>query len=380
MSTDFYNKVAKKFGAYHTGAKYVTEYPKGEPEKIFKEKLIELSGKEKTALDLGCADGRFTLSVASHFKQITAIDMSDGMLDAAKRFQKEKNVTNVSFEKQDAKKTTFPDESFDIVYSRRGPTPFAEIHRLLKPQAYFVGINIGEKDCQPIKELFGRGQDYGKWNESRLEKDKAKLELNGFEVIFAEDYFYDEYFASYNDLNIFLQGVPIFEDFDSEKDKLLLEEYTNKFKTEKGIKFPRHRIVIVAKKKSLSKISPKKYFLELNPRPFNAIKEERKKVEGRVPTSWDSTPYQKINAGDIICFTNNETDEIMDVEVRFVHHYKTLKEMLETEGVLNVSSSSTTIEGSIEGYHEILEYKENIPKFGIYAIGVKLISINESKK
>jgi len=42
--------------------------------------------------------------------------------------------------------------------------------------------------------------------------------------------------------------VPIFEDFDSEKDRKLLEEYVAKFKTENGIRFPRHRVVIVAKK------------------------------------------------------------------------------------------------------------------------------------
>lgn len=111
-----------------------------------------------------------------------------------------------------------------------------------------MGIDIGEKDCQKIKEIFGRGQGYDQWNSSRLEKDKQELKEVGFKIVFAQDYLYDEYYASYEDLDLFLQGVPIFEDFDSEKDKKFLEEYVAKFKTEKGIKLPRHRVVIVAKK------------------------------------------------------------------------------------------------------------------------------------
>ena len=243
MSHKFYDKVAKKFGNYHTNARYITEYSSGEPEKLFKEKLLELSGKDKTILDVGCADGRFTLSIAPYFQRIVAIDLSVGMLDAARKLQKEKGVENVSFEEQDAGKTIYTDGVYDVIYSRRGPTPFAEFYRLLKSGGYFVGINIGEKDCQAIKEIFGHGQGYMEWDNSRLEKDKQKLEDIGFEVIFAQDYFYDEYYASYQDLDLFLQGVPIFEDFDSEKDKKFLEEYVAKFKTEKGIRFPRHRVV-----------------------------------------------------------------------------------------------------------------------------------------
>ncbi len=248
MSHRFYDKVAKKFGNYHTDSRYVTEYSNGEPEKVFKEKLLELSGKDKVALDVGCAYGRFTLSIASYFQKIIAIDLSVGMLDAARKLQREKGVENVSFEEQDASKTTYTDDSFDVVYSRRGPTPFVEFQRLLKPGGYYVGIEIGEKDAKEIKIVFGRGQGFGQWDTSRLSKDKEALEKAGFEVIFAQNYLYNEFYASYEDLDLFLQGVPIFEDFDSEKDRKLLETYVSKYRTDKGIKFPRHRVVTVARK------------------------------------------------------------------------------------------------------------------------------------
>ncbi|HAT46669.1 MAG TPA: hypothetical protein DCS90_16345, partial [Ktedonobacter sp.] len=63
-----------------------------------------------------------------------------------------------------------------------------------------------------------------------------------------QDFLFDEYYASYDDLNRFLQGVPIFEDFDSEKDRRHLEAYAAKFQTDKGIHLPRHRFVAVAMK------------------------------------------------------------------------------------------------------------------------------------
>lgn len=247
MTQNFYDKVARKFGQYHTGANYTTEYLDGEPEKVFNEKLLKVSGKDKMVLDVGCADGRFTLSVAPNFQKITAIDISKDMLEVARKFQREKRVANVGFEEQDADKTSFQDGAFDIVYSRRGPTPFPEFRRLLKTGGYFIGIEIGEKDCKEIKVIFGRGQNYGGLDDSQLEKDKQELKNNGFEIIFARGYFYNEYYASYEELDLFLQGVPLFEDFDSEKDREHLEEYVKRFKTEKGIKLSRHRVVTVAK-------------------------------------------------------------------------------------------------------------------------------------
>ena len=111
--------------------------------------------------------------------------------------------------------------------------------------------------------------------------------------------------------------------------------------------------------------------LGLPNRPFTAIKNGTKKVEGRVTTS-DTDKYKDLKTGDIITFTNEDTGEFMDVNIKFVHHYKDTRSMLETEGVENVlSSEPKTIEAGIEGYHKLYDYEKNIPLFGIYAIGVK---------
>lgn len=245
--TNFYDKVANKFGKYSSGIKCTDDFLNGNPEEDFKKYLIGYSGKDKKALDVGCADGRFTLSVADNFGEIVAIDNSSGMLNSAKELQNELNITNVKFENKNAHNTGFENQSFDIVYSRRGPTNYNEFARLLKRDGYYLEIQIGEKDTKDIKIVFGRGQNFGDWGKSRLEINKKEIELQGFEIIFAKDYEYNEYYSTKEDLDTFLQSVPIFEDFDSVKDKELLDKYVSKFKTEKGIKLPRHRIVILAK-------------------------------------------------------------------------------------------------------------------------------------
>jgi len=252
MTTGFYDKVAKKFGGYAFSKNHIesrSECPSGDPEKIFRKKLLNLANKNSSALDAGCGDGKFTFQIAKHFLRITGIDTSKELLKIAKQKQKIFRVANISFTYQNADNTSFPDASFDIIFSRRGPTAFSEFHRLLKSGGYYIGIEIGEKDCQEIKEIFGRGQGYKEWDTSRLKNDKRKLNDVGFKIVSIKDYFCDEYFKSYKDFDLFLQGVPIFENFDSEKDKKLLEEYVAKFKMDKGIKLPRHRVVIVAMKK-----------------------------------------------------------------------------------------------------------------------------------
>src|SRR5260370_8031835 len=97
-------------------------------------------------------------------------------------------------------------------------------------------ISIGEKDALDLKEIFGRGQGYKHRNTSALEWAQAGLQQAGFTVIYGQEVSYDEYYASLDNLDRFLQGVPIFEDFDSEKDRTLLETYPAPFQTDKGIR------------------------------------------------------------------------------------------------------------------------------------------------
>ena len=248
---NFYDKVARKYGGYAFGAhkpKYFSEHPSGDPEKIFKDKLLELAGGDKIALDVGCGDCKFAFGIADRFREIVGIDTSKELLNIAEAKKEALKVANVSFLLQDAENTTFKDESLDIIYCRRGPSFLKEYYRLLRKGASYLEIGIGEKDAIELKRIFGRGQDFGKWDKSRLSEDVAELKKLGFEVNFSEEFNYSEYYPSHKDLEVFLQRVPIFEDFDPEKDREYLETYCKDFQTEKGIVLHRHRIVLVARK------------------------------------------------------------------------------------------------------------------------------------
>lgn len=248
---NFYDKVARKYGGYAFGTnkpKYFSEHPDGEPENIFKDKLLELAGNDKVALDVGCGDCKFAFEIADSFREIIGIDTSKELLNIAEKKKDILKIENVSFSLQDAEHTTFKNESFDIIYCRRGPTFFKEYHRLLKKGGNYLEIGIGEKDTIELHKVFGRGQNFGKWDKSRLSENTAELKELGFEIIFAEEFNYSEYYPSYKDMEVFLQGVPIFTDFDPEKDREYLETYCKKFKTKKGIALQRHRIVFVARK------------------------------------------------------------------------------------------------------------------------------------
>jgi len=250
MTDNFYDKVAKKFGGYgySTSPQYTKEFPGDDPEKVFKEKILELSSKDKITLDIGCADGKFTLSVAPFFQKVYGIDISKVNLDIAVSHLNEEASKNVEYSLQDASKTSFPDSFFDLAYCRRGPSYYKEYYRILKTNGYYLEIGIGEKDAIELKKIFGRGQDYGKWDKPKLDEKISNLQKLGFKILFAENYNFLEYYPSCEELERFLLGVPIFEDFDPEKDKPYLNKYVTEYKSEKGIKLPRHRVVLVVQK------------------------------------------------------------------------------------------------------------------------------------
>lgn len=248
---NFYDEVAKKFGGYAFGTnkpKYNSEYPDSDPEEVFKSKIIELASPSKVALDIGCGDGKFTFELAPHFAHITGLDNSQELIEVALRKQKETAVDKVNFIFGDAAKTTFVKEGFDLAFNRRGPSFYQEYYRLLKKGGYYLEIGIGEKDCMQIKKIFGRGQNFGGWDNSRLEKDTAEFKNLSLKIVFAKDYFYTEYYLNEKEMDTFLQGVPLFEDYDSEKDRNNFLTYCKKFQTPKGIELSRHRVVYVLQK------------------------------------------------------------------------------------------------------------------------------------
>jgi len=114
------------------------------------------------------------------------------------------------------------------------------------------------------------------------------------------------------------------------------------------------------------------YSLNLNNRAFQAIKAGTKTIENRVPTSHDKFRYSDLSPGDSIIFTSNESGEKIKVEVVAVRHYKDFRLLLQSEGTEKTLSSGKPINEAVESFNEFSEYRKNIPKYGVYAIEIKL--------
>jgi len=206
----------------------------------------------KNVLDVGCGPCEFTLRVGRVARSITGIDASKVALGLAEENLARSRLKNVKFRYANAGKLPFPEKSFDLVYSRRGPASdskknLAEVLRVLRRGGAFMEIAIGERDKQNLAEIFGRGQMLGFSGQVSAVK-RRWLETAGFRVATARDYVGTEAFRSLDDLIIRLRTAPIIPEFDVNRDRRFLTAVKAGCTTERGIETPVHRVILTAKK------------------------------------------------------------------------------------------------------------------------------------
>lgn len=116
-----WNKVAPKFGTYAICGGYHKE---------FLSKVI--INKEDTVLDLGCGNGIITIPIAKEVKSVTAIDLSDKMLEILDKKAKEENINNIKTMKADLSKISVKEVgNHDIVIASRSITRVKNIQELI---------------------------------------------------------------------------------------------------------------------------------------------------------------------------------------------------------------------------------------------------------
>lgn len=96
-------------------------------------------------LDLASGTGEPAISLASRVGpagHVTALDLSNELLQIATERAQQRRLTNFSIQQADAHQLPYPDQSFDLVTSRFGVMFFQncekalrEVHRVLKPGA-----------------------------------------------------------------------------------------------------------------------------------------------------------------------------------------------------------------------------------------------------
>ncbi len=138
-----------------------------------KDKLLPLLGdlNGKNVLDVGAGTGRLTLRLAKLGADVTALDVSEEMLEEIKK----KLKRNLSHLRQgyggqaeikmvvgDCESLQFDDESFDVVVAtflvvhlKDLKRFFDEVYRVLKPGGKFLVTNINQKRPPEIKTKQG---------------------------------------------------------------------------------------------------------------------------------------------------------------------------------------------------------------------------------
>ena len=93
--------------------------------------LIELSevSASDDVLDIACGPGLVACEFATHARHVTGIDITPQMIEQAKERQKEKQLSNLSWQVGDALPLPFPDAHFSVVLTRYS------FHHFLNPVA-----------------------------------------------------------------------------------------------------------------------------------------------------------------------------------------------------------------------------------------------------
>lgn len=223
----------------------------------FYQKIKENTNEKSLCLDLGTGWGEKLLRNYPDVGMIIGTDFSKNMIKTATENAKKYPNKKVRFTQMNNLKMAFPKETFDLISARHTIINAQQIYDCLIPDGVIVIEGIDKKDCWKIKEIFGRGQAYND-EISIYEKDYYDLKKVGFKNIEKVEILQNEYYETKEDLVALLLKTPILDEFSEINNESfehkpiiennLLEEYINKFQTEKGILLKRVLYGIVAKK------------------------------------------------------------------------------------------------------------------------------------
>ncbi|WP_065357736.1 class I SAM-dependent methyltransferase [Kluyvera georgiana] len=104
---------------------------------------------EATVLDVGCGAGHASFTAATQVSQVTAYDLSEGMLAVVAEEAEKRGLHNITCAQGPAEILPFGDNSFDVVISRYSAhhwhdmqAALMEIRRVLKSGGRFIMMDI----------------------------------------------------------------------------------------------------------------------------------------------------------------------------------------------------------------------------------------------
>lgn len=245
-----YTEAGKTIGWSFSTMNYTTECPNG----FDYYKTVTTNITPKTVmLDIGSGSGEKAFRYYSLAKKVYITDFIPEMLNKAKQNLNKYYGTSPKTKNKFCLKTLdcngpfdFADNTFDLVVSRHCGANMNEVFRVLKKNGIFISEDVSADDCQELKDLFGRGQNY---NQTPLYKQVLNECIDaGFEEIKLIRFEEIEYYKTPSDLLFLLSNTPILGGFDEEKDMELFNKYIQTHTTKKGIKLNRKLYAFILQK------------------------------------------------------------------------------------------------------------------------------------
>lgn len=146
-------------------------------------------------LEVATGTGLLAFEICNNVKSINAIDISPEMIKVASEKQKQRNISNITFEVGDSCNLAFEDETFDVVIASNvlhllfePEKSLAEIRRVLKPDGIAIlptfchADNIQSRIISGFMSLFSfRARN--KWTTKSFE---SFVRNNDFKIVKSE--------------------------------------------------------------------------------------------------------------------------------------------------------------------------------------------------
>ncbi|MDN4605042.1 class I SAM-dependent methyltransferase [Paenibacillus sp. F6_3S_P_1C] len=216
----------------------------------FYEEVTRCTEPSDLLLDIGTGGGEAVLSIAHAALLLVGIDLSHGMIETAQRNLKASGSrSNVRFVHMNAEQLTFPDQFFNVVFSRHCDFCATEVYRVLGDGGIFLTQQVSENDKCNISGAFDRGQSLGVQPGTLMERYKHELGEAGFQDIQVREYNATEYYATPDDLLFLLTHAPIIPGFgERESDFECFQQFVKQNRCDKGIRTNSARFMLIARK------------------------------------------------------------------------------------------------------------------------------------
>ncbi|MEX2540797.1 MAG: class I SAM-dependent methyltransferase, partial [Trueperaceae bacterium] len=136
---DWYDAIATRNGGYRKTWSSTIEGESGED--VFRDTLLNLLEPHMEVLDAGCGSAEFSIEVARQVRHLTGFDFSENMVRRAKANATSAGAINCNYIVASTHNMPFSDASFDLIYSRRGPTSILLNPQILRKGGWMLGVH-----------------------------------------------------------------------------------------------------------------------------------------------------------------------------------------------------------------------------------------------